>query len=338
LRKFLFFFLIFSVTITALLAASDPAVRKYGDAFLEIGVGARPLGLGGAFVAEASDVTAVFWNPSGLTNMNRMQFHGMHAERFGGVVNWDFGGIGIPLTEKYALGFGFFRLGVDGIPITVLRDPNRTPFITFIDENGKRVVNDVMISKEIDDTESAFFMSFSKQHDADFSWGGSIKLIRKSAGDYSAWGIGFDFGVLYRPIQNLNLGAVLVDGTSTMIAWNNGTKELVRPHLRLGSSYRHTFSQFQFMPIMDMDLRFENLGGSQYQIGKMDLDLHGGLEVNFRNLAALRIGLDRGNMTVGAGLRVSLVHVDYAFASHSDLGNTHRISLTVFKRENPENQ
>lgn len=36
---------------------------------LEMGVGARAVGLSGAFVAVADDASAVFWNPSGLTQL-----------------------------------------------------------------------------------------------------------------------------------------------------------------------------------------------------------------------------------------------------------------------------
>ncbi|WP_408954715.1 hypothetical protein [Natroniella sp. ANB-PHB2] len=32
-------------------------------------VGARPLGMGGAFVSVADDVNAIYWNPAGLTNI-----------------------------------------------------------------------------------------------------------------------------------------------------------------------------------------------------------------------------------------------------------------------------
>jgi len=34
--------------------------------FLEIGVGARAIGMGGAFVATANDVSALYWNPAGI--------------------------------------------------------------------------------------------------------------------------------------------------------------------------------------------------------------------------------------------------------------------------------
>ena len=34
--------------------------------FIKLGVGARAIGMGGTFVAEASDLSALYWNPAGL--------------------------------------------------------------------------------------------------------------------------------------------------------------------------------------------------------------------------------------------------------------------------------
>ncbi|MCK5739088.1 hypothetical protein KAH55_07900 [bacterium] len=42
-------------------------------AFIDIGLGARPLGMGGAFIAQANDVNAVLWNPAGLTETTAWQ-------------------------------------------------------------------------------------------------------------------------------------------------------------------------------------------------------------------------------------------------------------------------
>jgi hypothetical protein len=37
-----------------------------GFTFMRIGVGARPVGMGGAYTAVADDANALFWNPAGL--------------------------------------------------------------------------------------------------------------------------------------------------------------------------------------------------------------------------------------------------------------------------------
>ena len=41
----------------------------------EIGVGARAIGMGGAYVGVADDYSAVYWNPAGLGTLRRMEFN-----------------------------------------------------------------------------------------------------------------------------------------------------------------------------------------------------------------------------------------------------------------------
>ena len=60
----------FICLIGPMLWCSDQAHanRTGGDAypFLKIGVGAKAMGMGGAFVSLADDGTAPYWNPAGL--------------------------------------------------------------------------------------------------------------------------------------------------------------------------------------------------------------------------------------------------------------------------------
>ncbi|HID92967.1 MAG TPA: hypothetical protein EYP60_02615 [bacterium (Candidatus Stahlbacteria)] len=42
----------------------------YAGEFLHMGVGARPIGMGGAFTSVADDPSAGYWNPAGLTQLS----------------------------------------------------------------------------------------------------------------------------------------------------------------------------------------------------------------------------------------------------------------------------
>ncbi len=48
--------------------------KKLNGSDLGIGIGARAIGMGGAFVSIADDASAVFWNPAGLTHLKDNQF------------------------------------------------------------------------------------------------------------------------------------------------------------------------------------------------------------------------------------------------------------------------
>ncbi len=62
----LFFFILLIFTNTAF---ADVDFDKLYGSDLGMGIGARAIGLGGAFVSIADDPSAVYWNPAGLTDI-----------------------------------------------------------------------------------------------------------------------------------------------------------------------------------------------------------------------------------------------------------------------------
>ncbi|HSK11680.1 MAG TPA: hypothetical protein VK907_00615, partial [Phnomibacter sp.] len=75
--------------------------RKYSNEFLNIGAGARALGMGGANLATVQDGTAGYWNPSRLAFVkDDPMLSVMHAEYFAGIGKYDFGGIAIPIKNS----------------------------------------------------------------------------------------------------------------------------------------------------------------------------------------------------------------------------------------------
>ena len=62
------------------------AAENYTGDFLTNGVGGRALGLGGAYVSIADDVTATYWNPAGIAGIrDNYQLCLMHAARRSGL-------------------------------------------------------------------------------------------------------------------------------------------------------------------------------------------------------------------------------------------------------------
>ncbi|TNE75912.1 MAG: hypothetical protein EP333_03490, partial [Bacteroidetes bacterium] len=67
---------------------------KYSNEFLAIGVGADALGNGNAFVAQTDGVSSGYWNPAGLTQVNKWLEVGlMHSEYFAGIAKYDYLGL-----------------------------------------------------------------------------------------------------------------------------------------------------------------------------------------------------------------------------------------------------
>jgi hypothetical protein len=302
---------------------------KYAGEFMSTGVGARALGMGGTFVAISEDVTAGYWNPSVLATLEYPQLAGMYAERFASIVNYNYGGIALPYGKRSGISLSFIRLAVDDIPDT--RDaldeigiPNQR-----IDP-GERIDPTKVVY--FNSAEYAVYLSYGTKRRDNVFYGGNVKVIRKGIGENSAWGMGFDFACLWRPYPNLNVGANLQDITTTLLVWDTGWQEAITPTSKLGIAYFWESSKIagQIIPAFDMDVRFENRRYSaQYNLGRVSFDLHFGMEYRLKKLLALRMGLDTGRFTAGVGVKLPKLNVDYAFLSHNDLGDTHRISLIL---------
>jgi len=344
-RKVLFTFSALLLSFTSLNAQT--VISKYAGEFMAIGVGGRALGMGGAFVAVANDVTSGYYNPAGLANVNYPQLSLMHSEQFGNLVNYDYGAVTIPFQEDMSFGLSIMRLGVDGIPDTRNalydgNDPNRTPIYdpNFIYNPNARL-NYAAIT-QFSNQDWAFYLTFAKRQSENFYWGANIKVIRRDLAEYSATGIGFDVGAFYMPMENLYLGANAQDITTTLVAWSTGRNELVSPTLKLGSAYKYPieFLGGYIMPAVDCDVRFENRRFSaQLNVGPVSFDFHSGLELNIENLVYIRGGYsDVKQFTIGAGVKLPKLNIDYSFARFSEseidrLPDSHRISLILTLEE-----
>jgi hypothetical protein len=314
--------------------ASAQHIAKYAGEFLAIGVGGRALGLGGAYAALARDASAGYWNPAGLALLNYPEVMLMHDERFGGLLNYDFAAVAIPYGTDATLGASIMRLGVDGIPDS--RDAG-------VDANGNYVPRDQYPNAVRLDANKiiyfnaadwALYFSYSKRLSESLTCGINLKILRCGLEVASATGIGFDFGLLFSPRNNWFVAANLQDATSTLITWSNGTNELISPTLKLGTVYFIDLFQGRFAPTLDVDVRFENRRyASIAHLGPISFDPHMGLEFDYKNTIALRIGYnDVKQMTLGAGLHLRKLDIDYSFArfgKENDLGDTHRISLRL---------
>jgi hypothetical protein len=311
---------------------------KYAGEFLSLGVDARALGMGGAYVAQATGASSVYWNPAGLAFIPRQEIALMHAEQFDGIVGYDFGAYGRPSGQSAGWGLGAIHLGVGDIPVTTLENPN-APISDL---------NRVKIAKQTSDTELAVFGGFGRVLTAwgggKISYGATAKLVGKWLYNESAYGMGFDLGVRYAPWQNVSFGALLQDITTTAVIWSTGQKELIAPTVKVGGAWRvHVPKLHGYVTLAgDLDARFTDRGiADQFQFGPLTVDSHLGMEylLNMGGTGiALRGGTEParnpdkgffGNYTFGAGLLFRSFHLDYAFLAHPDLGNTHRIALSV---------
>ncbi len=335
MKKILVIF-VFIRTFSAVAWAGDFKVAKYASESYSFGVGGRALGLGGAYCALARDVTAIYWNPAGLAHVEFPQVMLMHAELYRGIVNYNFGGFALPMGPTRTLGFGITRVSVDDIHVTQLTNPELKLGELYENEQGEMVQNRPRVIGNISDAEYAIYLSYAIKRSERFSYGANVKVLHKGIGDHSAWGLGFDLGVMYNPTGNLFIGANFNDITSTILAWDTGRREVIVPALKIGATYPLTLPVFggYVSPAIDFELGFEGREyAAQTTVGPVSVDARFGGEYQFKDLLAIRAGSDAGNLAFGAGIRMPKLQIDYAFLRHVELHNTHRISARLTIQE-----
>ncbi|MDZ7375827.1 MAG: hypothetical protein ONB13_04330 [candidate division KSB1 bacterium] len=312
---------------------------KYAAEFLRIGVGARALGLAGAYVAMADDGSASYWNPAGLTDLNKHQLLFSHAQMFQNLADHHFANCSIRLGSATALAASWIRLAVDDIPR--YSELIGTRYDRFIDPNLRSTGTP---EGYFGDVEDAVILSFARAFDFDLiigtglnpaiiplrlGLGVSYKFISQKLDRFEGKGQGIDLGLKLSLIgfegendiqqRCLSFGFSIQDLAGTPVVWNTGqrSKDQLPINLMIGVAYAER------IPFVSSRLTISLERDDSYQsFNRL------GAELTFNDMVALRAGLENDRWTAGAGFRLYFLRLDYAFLN-SELGNSHRISGAV---------
>lgn len=93
------------------LLSSQVILADIPAAYVDIGYGARPMGMGGAFTALASDAHSIFWNPGGMANLKKDHFTGMYTKQYN-LIPYALGAYAFRV-KKFSLGIAFLTSGND---------------------------------------------------------------------------------------------------------------------------------------------------------------------------------------------------------------------------------
>jgi len=286
--------------ITALTLSSTLFAQvKYSNEFLNIGVGARALGMSNSVVSSTDDVTAGYWNPANLVNIeDKFQVGIMHASYFAGISNYDYGSVAIPI-DKGVVGLSVIRFGVDNILNT----------INFKDPNGN--FNYDRITK-FSTADYAFIVSYATKTSIEgLAIGGNFKVIYRQIGDFAnAYGFGLDASATYTK-NKWKFAVMARDITTTVNAWSytldertkevfeetgneipqNGT-EITLPKVLLGVGKEFTIKEkFSILPEVNFDMYFDGQRPMLISSSTMSIDPHLGLELGYNHFIFVRGGI-----------------------------------------------
>lgn len=294
----------FLLAFTFIMLCAPPLLAddNYAMPVLRMGVGARALGMGGAYIAEVKDASATYWNPAGLTELEHLNITGMFSAEMAYERDHSF------LAYGRKFGFGALAMGWISSEIRGVQGYNHEDVFT---STFKEVVN-------------VFLFSYANKI-GNLSLGTNLKIVNQKMGDYlNETGIGADVGLRYVYKEDIVLGAVVKDIATKVGAWSGKDEVLndrVPATFGVGAVVYHAGFAF---PI------------DVYKVeGRGEMALHFGGEYSYQfeesyDFSA-RAGLNDGEVTFGFGLKFVKFTIDYAFVSEQQdfLKENHKFSFSV---------
>ncbi len=284
------------------------ATQHISGKILQVGIGARPVGMGEAQVAVSDDVYTLYWNPAGLSRLNQTQISLMHNAWFG-EINSEYIGYAQPIQQGgYGIGvnyinFGEFKkYGIDSNNYPVPLEEKFTPY-TMVMTFG-----------------------YSQWFWPSISMGANIKLVSESVDTYNNLTAAVDLGMQMLKVWNgLDLGFVVQNAGFPIQGYS---LPLVA---KLGAAYNFFPSTDKNRFTAALDLNVPVPIDQPYYI-------NAGAEYWYANTVAVRAGYKvselnslgaMSGLTAGLGLKIMDYTLDYAYADYGTLGMTHRVSLSV---------
>ncbi len=283
------------------LASLVSAAGTSSAQFLKLGAGARAAALGQSFTGIADDVTATYWNPAGLSQIQTPQLSLMQNAWLMDS-QYQFAGFGMP-TAHGAWGVSVQRVDFGSIDQYTAADVKDGSF------EANSLAGGLTLSGKISDR---------------YHWGLTGKFIQESIEEEKASTFAGDFGILFNQdiftfglaVQNMGPGLKFVEESYPL-----------PQTIRLGASSK----LFEEKVIAVIEASKPN---------DDDPSIHGGLEFKVLPAFQIRGGyhvtpgnqLDVDgltNLSGGFGLSLGKMTLDYAFLPFGDLGSAHQVSLLL---------
>jgi len=286
-----------------------------GATFLKLEAGARPVAMGGAFVAVADDANATYWNPAGLVQIRQREITAMHNEWFQ-EIRYEFLGYVHPLTESDVLGGSITCLYLGNMEKRMTEEEEPSSFGAF---------------------DLAVTMAYAHKFNGSFSGGANLKLIHQSIEKEKAWGVGLDVGGLTK----LSIaGHTLWMGFAVQ---NIGPKikfveqgDALPLNIKVGLAYRLSIGsrrqsiQNRLIFALDINAPVDNAVnahiGSEYVYTRWK-DMEFAIRMGYKTNTLKDLGGLSG-LSAGLGFMWKGLGIDYAWVPYGHLGNTHRVALS----------
>lgn len=294
---------------TAIVAQASTGGGAAGTQSFKLSRGARPTGMGGAYVAVASGADSILWNAAGLNQLRDLQANIGHLSYLDGITD-DYIQIGRPIY-----GFGAWGLGINYLYATDDAYDNWG--------NALGSFNNFDFSAQLAGAIEVM---------EDLNVGGVYKILNQGyaangpVAQQFSMGSGIDLGVQYRNLwKRLDLGAGLYN-MGTPVAQGKNYAPL--PFTAKAGLALHLVEGW----ILAVDYEHQPIDFfNKWHVGTEVAYPVGAFQTFARLGYILGPEQDLGSisgLSTGLGLGLGSWQLDYAFVAQGDLGNTHRVSVT----------
>jgi hypothetical protein len=303
--------------------------------FLKIGVGARPIGMGGAYTAVGKDILAVYWNPAGLSRIVGNGEATFNHAQWLAETDFDFAAFSLSVPDLGSFGFHVVSLRIPEEPVRTVESPDGT-------------------GQTWDASSISLGISYARDLTDRFSIGITAKFIQESIFNETARGAALDLGVLYdTPIRNLTLGASIANFGTKMRLDGRDLYHNDAPLSEQGSvdavPAKYRTESYDIPLNLKFGLAWRAIKNDNVEVvaavdGNQPNDnseyVNSGLEMGFQNVIFLRGGykalfLDNSEqgLTFGAGLKYDVVGAnlkfDFGWADYGRLKDVKFVSLAI---------
>ncbi len=304
--------------------------------FLSIEVGARAIGMGGAFVAVANDATALYWNPAGIARISGGSATFNHTDWLADT-NFDFAGLALNLGSMGAVGLSFTALTMDEMEVRTVAYPEGT-------------------GEKFGYTEMAMGVHYARNLTDRFSIGFTGKYISEKLWHMQASSMALDIGTLFTTqfngmtigmsISNFGNKMQLIgsdtqfpvdvapekEGNNSKIVGNMRTDKWSLPLIFRFGVAMNVIDNYNYRWTVAVDAMHPN-DNTEY--------INLGTEYAIRNMFFLRGGYknlfmrdSEEGLTLGGGMSLRLassmkLQLDYAYADFGVLNQVQRFSIAL---------
>jgi long-subunit fatty acid transport protein len=302
------------VGLTPTNVSAQAKVGTTGAQFLELGVSARSMGMGGAFAAISDDVSAIYYNPAGLTSLLGREVMATYVD-MPADVQFGFVGLGMPLESVGGVvGVGVYALTSGSMTETTYNQGSIDPTSGVYGTGRSFAWNDLAVS-----------IGYARYLTDRFSIGFSVRYIGEFVHDFSASTWSADVGTSYNTgYRNFKLA---------MAISNFG------PDLKFIEKAAPLPINFKFGGSINVVENVDHIVTLAAEGSHPSDNLekyNAGLEYIFQERFALRVGsrfnYDTDGLTAGAGLRLPYgeegqISFDYAYQDFGLLTEVHRFTM-----------